>query len=389
MVFLIWFLIELTARSSGPNLGASSSAPQYYTGNSLSAPAQFYLENSFARGTTATYRNNIQRFCDYQGISLHELQGKLPVSPGVLAEYAVFLLHGGRRPNTIASYISALAHLHTRSGFPSPVSMEPLVSVILGMTRVHGTNAVRPRFTITFQHLDLLGRASRNALSSATSSEARMGLRAAWAWISISFFGMLRNTEGVPANCAEAQLRFPTFQDCRVVLHSGLHLTLLSAITSQRPSHDEVAYLHLFLAHSKADRAGTGTWVIISTQAFPPLSEFLRLHPKGTGFDESTPLFPTSTVVRVGARRYKFEPYTVAQLRPIVRGLLAAAHIDTTGTVGFSFRAGAATHLALRGISSAIIQRLGRWSSEAYRRYVRPEETSLAETMRNAFNSSS
>jgi hypothetical protein len=69
--------------------------------------------------------------------------------------------------------------------------------------------------------------------------------------------------------------------------------------------------------------------------------------------------------------------------------LLAEAHIDTTGTVGFSFRAGAATHLALRGISSAIIQRLGRWSSEAYRRYVRPEETSLAETMRNAFNSSS
>lgn len=266
--------------------------------------------------------------------------------------------------------------------------MEPLVSVIHGMTRVHGTNVVRPRFTIRFEHLDLLSRAFRNALISATSSDARTGLRAAWAWISTSFFGMLRNTEGAPANQAEAQLRFPTFRDCRVVLQSGLHLTLLNAITSQRPSPDEVAYLHLFLAHSKADRVGTGTWVIISSQAFPPLSEFLRLHPKGTGFDESTPLFPTTTVQRVAARSYRFEPYTVAQLRPIVRELLDAAHVDTSGTVGFSLRAGAATHLALRGISSAIIQRLGRWSSEAYRRYVRPEEISLADTMRNAFNSS-
>ena len=61
-----------------------------------------------------------------------------------------------------------------------------------------------------------------------------------------------------------------------------------------------------------------------------------------------------------------------------VRQALQQAGVDPSHYSGHSFRIGAATTAASRGISDTTIQILGRWSSDSYTRYIRtPRELSL------------
>ena len=55
----------------------------------------------------------------------------------------------------------------------------------------------------------------------------------------------------------------------------------------------------------------------------------------------------------------------------LVRGALAAANVDQRNYCGHSFRIGAATTAASRGVEDSIIKMLGRWESAAYLQYVR------------------
>ena len=49
---------------------------------------------------------------------------------------------------------------------------------------------------------------------------------------------------------------------------------------------------------------------------------------------------------------------------------------------GHSLRRGGATSLALRGVSDALIQVLGRWQSDAYKRYILQPLVSIRDAMR-------
>ena len=55
----------------------------------------------------------------------------------------------------------------------------------------------------------------------------------------------------------------------------------------------------------------------------------------------------------------------------LVRAALTRASIDQSKYCGHSFRIGAATTAAARGIEDSIIKTLGRWDSVAYLQYVR------------------
>ena len=61
--------------------------------------------------------------------------------------------------------------------------------------------------------------------------------------------------------------------------------------------------------------------------------------------------------------------FTQQKLIVSLRNTLTKAGIDCTHYSGHSFRTGAATTVAAKGISDATIQTLGRWSSDLYKRY--------------------
>ena len=71
-------------------------------------------------------------------------------------------------------------------------------------------------------------------------------------------------------------------------------------------------------------------------------------------------------------------PLTHTRFVAEVRAALERAGWDSSGYSGHSFRIGAATTAAQEGIGDAIIQRLGRWSSGAYRGYIQPPREHLA-----------
>jgi hypothetical protein len=61
-----------------------------------------------------------------------------------------------------------------------------------------------------------------------------------------------------------------------------------------------------------------------------------------------------------------------------MRETLLAAGVEYHRFSGHSFRIGAATTAAARGVADSTIQTLGRWKSESFRRYIRMPKLELA-----------
>ena len=71
-------------------------------------------------------------------------------------------------------------------------------------------------------------------------------------------------------------------------------------------------------------------------------------------------------------------PLTKSKFTSKLRYLLSLAGIDSSLYAGHSFRIGAATTAASRGVEDALIQTLGRWKSSAYLTYIRLPPDNLA-----------
>lgn len=78
---------------------------------------------------------------------------------------------------------------------------------------------------------------------------------------------------------------------------------------------------------------------------------------------------------------FRFEdgaPLTRMKFVDKVKEALSQAGVDCTAYSGHSFRIGAATTAAKRGISDATIKMLGRWKSSAYQVYIKTPREQLA-----------
>ena len=71
-------------------------------------------------------------------------------------------------------------------------------------------------------------------------------------------------------------------------------------------------------------------------------------------------------------------PLTKSKFTSKFRDLLIQAGIDSSLYAGHSFRIGAASTAAAKGVEDSLIQTLGRWKSSAYLLYVRLPPDNLA-----------
>ncbi|CAG8529795.1 5448_t:CDS:2 [Cetraspora pellucida] len=53
---------------------------------------------------------------------------------------------------------------------------------------------------------------------------------------------------------------------------------------------------------------------------------------------------------------------------------------------GHSFRAGGTTELVMRGVQLVLIQKIGRWDSESFYRYIRSHPASIATILTKAYS---
>ena len=68
---------------------------------------------------------------------------------------------------------------------------------------------------------------------------------------------------------------------------------------------------------------------------------------------------------------FLLSPITPSQLNSWLSGSLSWASLHQLNIKAHSFRIGAATHASAQGYSDAQIQRMGRWKSSAFKKYIR------------------
>ncbi|XP_026119848.1 uncharacterized protein LOC113099011 isoform X1 [Carassius auratus] len=135
--------------------------------------------------------------------------------------------------------------------------------------------------------------------------------------------------------------------------------------------HFSPNFFTLFLKHSKNDSSGSGVSITISKISnnfcpFTSMIRFLKIRPRSS---DHSPLFSLSN----GA------PLSKTWFRSHLVSVLKNCSLSPSLYTGHSFRIGAATTAAERGVPTTAIKILGRWSSSAFESYIRPDLKTILE----------
>lgn len=223
--------------------------------------------------------------------------------------------------------------------------MPQLELVVRGMKREQAGQPTRTRLPITPEILSRIHQHWRGR-------QSEWDITMLWAAMSLCFYGFLRSGEVVVPSDTE--------------FDSSQHLTYedIAVDDKRQPS-----FITVNIKQSKTDPFRKGVTVVIG-RAMGPLCpvaavlSYMAMRKPGKG-----PLF------RFGDGRPLTRERFVARMREVLRQI----GIEQTKYSGHSFRIGAASTAAKKGIQDSLIKTLGRWESVAYQLYVRtPREQLVA-----------
>lgn len=172
-----------------------------------------------------------------------------------------------------------------------------------------------------------------------------------WAACTTAFFGFFR--------MGELTVPSPTAFD------PSTHLTMQDIAIDKRDS-PSLVQIHLKVSKTDQERKGVSIFIGKTGDDICPvaaLTAYLATQNRSEG-----PLFQFKD--RTPLTKDKFIQH--------VRAALSVAGYDPSLYAGHSFRIGAATTAAERGIEDSTIKALGRWKSEAFQTYIRIPREKLA-----------
>lgn len=304
----------------------------------------FYFQHGLASSTQRTYNSAKKRyvlFCSTKGLV------PLPAHEHQLCQYVSSLADQKLCHNTIKSYLAAIRHLHIEEGLGDPHinSMAKLEQVLRGIKSVQCRNSTTvPRLPITPEHLAKM----RGVwMKEPSTFDGKM----LWAAASVCFFGFLRSGEiTIPSDS--------TFDE-------GAHLGF-NDVTVNCVRCPQIIRVHLKASKTDPFRVGIDIFIGKTENDLCPVTATLAyMVARGAG---SGPFF----------RFQDGKPLTRMRFVAKVKEALTAAGVDSTAYSGHSFRSGAATTAAKRGINDATIKMLGRWRSSAYQLYIKTPRAQLA-----------
>ena len=304
-----------------------------------------FFKKGLAASTQKTYRAAQVRYLDF--CKRGQFQ-PLPTSESLLCRFVSYLAKDGLKHRSIKCYLSALRFLHIREGLPDPfiTTMNRLHYTLRGIKRQQGENmtGTRERLPITPRILQAI---KRSWDSRATDPDIVM----LWAACCLGFFGFLRSAE----MCSPSDNGFDP----------SAHLSIndIAVDDATTPS-----MLRVTIKQSKTDpfRQGINLFIGKTASALCPVKAMLN-YLKVRGSDAG-PLF----------RFNNGQLLTRDRLVLHLRGVLTRVGIDPKKYCSHSFRIGAATTAASRGVEDSVIKTLGRWKSQAYQEYVKIPREQLA-----------
>ena len=309
-----------------------------------------YFQQGLAPSTQRSYdsaKAQFINFCSSAG------SYPLPLSENLLCFYVSFLADKGLAHSSIKCYLAAARHLQISHGLPDPNigDMPRLKQIIRGIKSFQAKQGrqSRPRLPITPTIL----RSIRNVWSKSSPTHDQVLL---WAAFTLAFFGFLRSGE----ICSPSDKAYdPT-----------AHLSF-SDVAIDDPQNPSIMRVHLKTSKTDPFRKGVDIFLGRTYNELCPISAMLAYLAVRGGAEG--PLFKFQNGLLLTRDRL------VAELRKV----LSATDIRQSDYCGHSFRIGAATTAAQRGISDSTIQLLGRWESSAYLLYIRTPREQLAAITRN------
>ena len=284
----------------------------------------FFLAQCLAPSTRRVYQSTQCRcidFCRLDG-RLSPEAALLPADEQSLMCFAT-MLADSLNHSSIKVYLSAVRSLHIDNGLADPlINCLQLQWLLRGIKRVQGSPTPK-RLPITIDVLQVLKR------SLDLSSQDHIML---WAACCLGFFGFLRAGE------------FTTNSPFDPNIHLGV--SDVQADTLQDPT-----CFQIHIKCSKTDPFWVGCYIYV-----------------GRGSDVVCPVVALGNFLAVRGP-CPGPLFCFADCCPLTCQLLSASFSGNYSGHGFGI--GAATTAASRGLPDHLIKTLGRWSSDAYQRYIR------------------
>ena len=255
-----------------------------------------------------------------------------------MLRFVAYLYKEGLKAGTIKSYLAAVRHAQIALGLGNPhMEHMPQLEYIVRGVKKRTSGPSQPRLPIT---PNLLEQMRREWFSVQRSRDALM----LWAAAAMCFFGFLRLGEVVVPSDAS--------------FVPEVHLTASDVSVD---SHASPSYVAVRIKASKTDPFRQGVTIYLG---------------KTDGH-----ICPVAAILSYIVRRdsspgplFTFEDgrgLTRDRFISAIREALSASGIDASKYAGHSFRIGAATTAASKGIQDSLIKTMGRWESSAYTLYIR------------------
>ena len=260
----------------------------------------------------------------------------MPVSTACIALFISFLCAKGLAPATINSYLSAIAYVHKIKGHYDPTKSFLVEKLLVAVGR-RGQADVR--MPISRPLLYELVR----ALQHTSPSAYRRSLFGAM--FMTAFYGFFRIGE---LSCNSKQQVDTVVQFDQVTfLKQSSRVTAVKIVITK-------------FKHNTNNRPFVITIESEPSEPFCPvqtLIDYIKLR----GYHKG-PLFTCAAGGAISTNNFNTE----------LRRALNFCGLDCSRYKSHSFRIGAACHASEKGFSDSQIRALGRWSSDAFRTYIRP-----------------
>ncbi|XP_069103089.1 integrase/recombinase xerD homolog [Argopecten irradians] len=297
------------------------------------------LQNAMANSTWKTYNSALQCFQTFR--SSYNMSSIWPVPSDHLVQFISYMSLQGYSASTISTYMSGISHEHNLRGQQDSTQCFIVNKIMEGAQR--GNKRVDARLPITLPLLRKLV----TSLSSVCSSKYEAELFSAA--FTLAFFGFLRVGEFSASSSNGNDTRPLGISDVTIVNSPSRHLKVC-------------------IRESKTDQRGHSA--LLNINSYPNsdicpvslLNKYLLIRPNTV----NQQLF----IHRNGSSITRY------QVAVVLKKSLTFSRIPVSHYKTHSFRIGAATEAATRGISEQKIQAWGRWKSRVYSKYIRiPVET--------------
>ena len=290
------------------------------------------LGSALAPSTLDTYRRALATYSRFSIDFLGQLS-TTPLTVSHISLFVAYLQHKKFAPRSISTYLSALGFVHKMQGFTDPTSAFLVTKLVAGAYRLNHRPDIR--FPISVPILNSL----IDCLEWVTSSAYDHCLFKAMFLLAFNAFARIGEITITNNSTNVLQLA-----DISISSINGHHRSV--AVTFHHFKHNLSGPPHTITF-------GHGPTISSAVQS---LHEYIEMR-----------------------GRYKGPLFCLANKRPVTRLVfdrhlhraLSFCQLDSKIYKGHSFRIGAATLAAENNVSDAQIRGMGRWSSNAFRKYIR------------------